>query len=193
MTYGSGRAVSRMESLVREIVEVALRVDEATVDLVLALRSPIATKVMTSVTGLGSASAALVFLGAFSLAGWRDELRHSAVALVLTGAVVGTLMVTIQRPFPPAPVCLTDGEAVAHSFPSGHAAAVAVFAMTARRSTTLPFAPVAILAATIAVSRIYLGTHYLSDTIVGIGIGIGAAVAAERLVRRIDWSRLPVA
>ncbi len=42
----------------------------------------------------------------------------AAVALVLTGVVVGVLMQTVQRPFPPAPVCMTgDTGTVATSFP----------------------------------------------------------------------------
>jgi membrane-associated phospholipid phosphatase len=71
---------------------------------------------------------------------------------------------------------------VAHSFPSGHAAGVTVFALVAARSDRLPLAPTVALAAMVAVSRMYLGTHYLSDTIVGIGIGAaGFFVATRRL------------
>ena len=146
---------------------------------------------MTSVTGLGSATAALVFLGVCHLAGWDDELWSAGVALALTGVVVGTLMATIQRPFPPDPVCLTDGaDTVATSFPSGHAAAVTVYAMTARRSAVLPFGIVAVLAGLIAVSRVYLGTHYASDTIVGVLIGIGAFLVAVELRKRFDHRAL---
>jgi undecaprenyl-diphosphatase len=82
---------------------------------------------------------------------------------------------------------MTDGaETVATSFPSGHAAAVTVYAMTARRSDELPFAPVAVLAATIAVSRVYLGTHFFSDTIAGVLIGVAAFAAAVHVRGRFD-------
>lgn len=176
-----------MEQFVADLIEFVVEIDERTVSLILDLRSPIATKALTSVTGLGSATAALVFLGLFYLAGWEEELLTAAVALALTGVAVGTLMGTIQRPFPPAPVCMTgDAESVATSFPSGHAAAAVVFAMTARRSPRLPFGVVAALAATIAFSRIYLGTHYLSDTVAGVAIGVLAFAAARRLVDRFD-------
>lgn len=176
-----------MEQFVADVTEFVVEIDDRTVSLILALRGPLATKVLTSVTGLGSASATVVFLGLFHLAGWEEELLTAAVALALTGVVVGVLMQTVQRPFPPDPVCMTgEAENVATSFPSGHAAAVVVFAMTARRSPRLPFGAVAALAATIAFSRVYLGTHYFSDTVAGVAIGVGAFVAAERLVDRFD-------
>jgi len=154
--------------------------DQLVADLLVSIRDPAITKVMNSVTGLGSATAAAVVVGLFYLADWHEEVGTSVLALGLTGAVVLTLMGLIQRPFPPNPVCVTSGEMVAHSFPSGHAAGVTVFALLAARSERLPFAPTVALAAMVAVSRMYLGTHYLSDTIVGIGIGAAAFFIATR-------------
>ena len=105
-------------------------------------------------------------------------------ALVLTGVAVSVLMLTVQRAFPPHPVCLRAGsEAATTSFPSGHAASVTVFALIARRSDVLPSLPVTVVAVLVAVSRIYLGTHYLSDTIAGVLIGVGAFLVARRLAR----------
>jgi undecaprenyl-diphosphatase len=174
-----------MQGLLSVVFERILELDQLTVELLLELRNPLTTKVMTSVTGLGSATAAVVLLGLFHLAGWRTEFANSAVALAIAGVVVGTLMLTIQRPFPPQPVCMTDGaETVAHSFPSGHAAAVTIFALTARRSEALPFGIAAVLDATIAISRVYLGTHFLGDTIIGVLIGIGAFALAATAIKR---------
>ncbi|MFB6300760.1 MAG: phosphatase PAP2 family protein [Halobacteriales archaeon] len=159
----------------------------ATVELVLALRHPVLTKFMTSVTGLGSASAAVVLLGLAYLAGWRREFTVSVASLSVAGVVVVSLMAIVQRPFPPAPVCLTTGaEMTPHSFPSGHAAAVTVYAMVARESKHLPVAVVTTLAGVIATSRIYLGTHFLSDTVAGVLIGIGAYIIGTAIVDRLD-------
>ena len=44
-------------------------IDKLVAEMVAELREPLITKVMTSVTGLGSAAAALVLLGLFYLAG----------------------------------------------------------------------------------------------------------------------------
>lgn len=178
-------SVPAMAQLLGDLVSAAVAVDDLVVQLVLDLRHPAATKLMTSVTGLGSASASVVFLGLFYLAGWTDEFATLGVALPLAGAVVGTLMLAVQRPFPPDPVCVRAGTtAVAHSFPSGHAAVAAIHALVARRSRRLPVRIVAALAALVAVSRIYLGTHYLSDTVVGVLIGAAAVAAARHVLAR---------
>ena len=159
-----------MAGFIAEIVGLILALDQLAVDLVVASRHPAVTKIMNSVTGLGSATAAAVIVGLFYLADWHEEAATAVVALSITGVVVATLMALVQRPFPPDPVCVTRGsEMVAHSFPSGHAAGVTVLGLVAARSERLP-----VVAVLIAVSRLYLGTHYLSDTLVGIGIGAAA-------------------
>ena len=177
-----------MLETLRDLLDLLFSLDLRTAEAVAALRTPLATKVATSVTGLGSAAAAVVLLGLAYLAGWREEFLTAAVALSVTGVVVATLMGVVARPFPPQPVCDTGGAAtVATSFPSGHAAAVTVYALVARRSETLPAGIVAGVAAVVAVSRVYLGTHYLTDTVAGVLIGVGAVLLARRLLARF-WS-----
>ena len=180
-----------MDHLFADLLDALSRFDAVTMERIVALRSPLATKLLTSATGLGSATAALVFVGLCYLAGWDEEFRHATVALALSGVVVGTLMLTVQRPYPPQPVCMTgSAETVASSFPSGHAAAATVYAMTARRSEVLPFGVVTLLAGAVAFSRVYLGTHYLTDTAVGVGIGIAAFWLAQWVLVRVDGASL---
>lgn len=166
-------------------------VDTAVAEVFVAIRHPTLTKFMTSVTGLGSASAAVVFLGVFYLAGWRRELAAGAVALALSGVIVPALMYLVQRPFPANPVCQTSGSGLTpHSFPSGHAAAVTILALVSRGSEHLPFRITTAVAATVAVSRMYLGTHYLSDTLFGVAIGVAAFAVGQSLGPRLR-ARLP--
>ena len=180
-----------MSGAVADLLAWILSVDTTVAELLVAIRHPVLTKFMTSVTGLGSASAAAVFLGIFYLAGWRRELAVGAVALGLTGVVVPALMSLVQRPFPAEPVCQTSGSGLApHSFPSGHAAAVTVLALVSRGSDHLPFRIATALAATVAVSRMYLGTHYLSDTLFGVALGIAAFAVGRSLGPRLR-DRLP--
>lgn len=169
-----------MTGFLAEVGAMIVALDQFAADLLVSIRDPAITKVMNSVTGLGSATAAAVIVGLFYLADYHEEVATSVLALGLTGPVVLTLMGLVQRPFPPSPVCVTSGEMVAHSFPSGHAAGVTVFALLAARSDRLPLVPTATLAALIALSRMYLGTHYLSDTLAGIGIGAAAFFVATR-------------
>ena len=166
-------------------------IDLRVAEFVVSIRTPALTEAMTSMTGLGSVTAGVVLVGLFHLAGWREEFRTSVVALSMLGVVVWALMSVVERPFPSSPVCMTEGSSgTTSSFPSGHAAAVTAYAMVARTSEELPFAPTAALAALIAFSRIYLGTHYLSDTVFGIGLGIAAVLVAERILDRIDIDAL---
>lgn len=174
-----------------EFIRIVQQVDIRVAELIAEFRDPLFTKVMNSVTGLGSLTAGLALIGLFYLSGWERDFRVTLVGLTLSGLVVATLMFTVQRAYPPQPVCQTGGaETVAHSFPSGHAAAVAVYATVAYRSKHLPFGIVTALVVLIAISRVYLGTHYLSDTVVGLLIGVGTALIAGRVVRSERFRRV---
>lgn len=128
-----------------EFLDALIRIDTATMDALVSARSPLLTKLLTSVTGLGSATAALCFVGVCYLADWEEAFRHSLVALAIT-----------------------------------------VYAMTARRSEALPFGVVTAVATLVAVSRVYPGTHYLTDTVAGVGIGIVVFLASVYLLERVN-------
>ena len=175
-----------MFALVAEVLNAVQTVDHLAVEFVSAIRTSLLTVMMTSMTGLGSVTAGVVFVGLFYLAGWREEFVKSVVALSLLGVVVWGLMSLVERPFPPNPICMTEGDTgVTTSFPSGHAAAVTAYAAIARNSDELPFAVAAGFAGLISFSRIYLGTHYLSDTLFGMGLGVAAVLFAEWLLGRV--------
>jgi undecaprenyl-diphosphatase len=69
------------------------------------------------------------------------------------------------------------------SFPSGHT--ITAFSLAMSLSAFYPGLriPLVFCAASIALSRIVLGMHFLSDVIVGALIGSGLAYGAVRLVR----------
>jgi membrane-associated phospholipid phosphatase len=76
------------------------------------------------------------------------------------------------------------GATVGTSFPSGHAVtsaagAILLAALLPRRAW--PW--LALLAATIAFSRVYAGVHYPSDVLAGLVLGAVAALVAIRLLR----------
>jgi undecaprenyl-diphosphatase len=68
------------------------------------------------------------------------------------------------------------------SFPSGHSATSFACAATLAWLTPLPKTALYLLAALIAVSRVYAGVHYPLDVIGGALLGLGVATALRLLV-----------
>jgi undecaprenyl-diphosphatase len=68
------------------------------------------------------------------------------------------------------------------SFPSGHSAAAAAFAVGATLESRRLGAAAGVLAAGVAVSRVYTGAHYPSDVAAGVAMGAGSAALLARVV-----------
>ncbi len=66
------------------------------------------------------------------------------------------------------------------SFPSGHAASAAAFATGVALQEPLIGIPVALLATSVAYSRVHTGVHYPLDVTVGAAVGVGAALLVRR-------------
>jgi undecaprenyl-diphosphatase len=76
--------------------------------------------------------------------------------------------------------------ALTTSFPSGHAGSAAAFASGVASELPAAGAPLALAAAAVGFSRIYVGVHYPLDVLAGAAIGAGMG----RLSRRV-WPVLP--
>jgi undecaprenyl-diphosphatase len=72
------------------------------------------------------------------------------------------------------------------SFPSGHAGSAAAFATGVAAELPPAGPPLGLLAAAVALSRVYVGVHYPLDVLVGAGIGGGVAQLSRRA-----WPVLP--
>jgi undecaprenyl-diphosphatase len=112
-------------------------------------------------------------------------------AVVLSEVLIGVLKGVYERPRPPESLVVTTGA----SFPSGHAVAAsatvvaAVIAMVPpeRRRAWWALAAVA-FSILMGLSRAYLGTHWLSDAVAGILLGISCAVVTALIVGQIQRS-----
>jgi undecaprenyl-diphosphatase len=145
------------------------------------LYTPVAGDVVRAFTDLGSFP--VTVLAVLLTAAWAIRTRRATregIALVgayaVTWAVVHIGKAATDRPRPPDPHASAAGMA----FPSAHSAyAVALVACASvlargghRMATRFAIVGIAIgLAAAIAVSRVYLRVHYLSDVLGGLAIG----------------------
>ena len=121
---------------------------------------------------------------------WRLAAFGSAV--LLSEILIGTLKGAYDRARPPGSLVATSGA----SFPSGHsiAASVTVLAMVIAlvpagpRRVAWAFAA-AIFAVMMALSRAYLGAHWLSDAIAGLLLGVSCALITATAVDRAQRRR----
>jgi undecaprenyl-diphosphatase len=156
------------------------------------MRSPLLNRIATDLTSLGSTTLIViqaVIAGVFLVLTGR---RRSAIQLgVATGGVelwtqIIKRLLRRARPQIVAPLVGASG----FSLPSGHAASSTALYVTlaliigprldqrGRRAVNI-FATVLILS--IAVSRVYLGVHYLSDAVFGFVLGWLWSLATAKL------------
>lgn len=116
----------------------------------------------------------------------RIHLRHVAIQAALStlgGLALNQLILLFvhrPRPYGAGITHLIVASSADWSFPSDHATVVfaiaATFALSNERNRAIAFL---IAALVIAWSRVFIGTHYLSDVLGGGVIGIGVAVVVS--------------
>ena len=155
-------------------------------------RSPALDAIMVAVTSYG----AFVIVAAVAVRWWwtgnADKMRERYLA-ILCGAAVALglainqgilLLVHRMRPYYAGVTHLIVAPSADPSFPSDHATlafavAAALVGAGARRGWVFLIA-----AAILSASRIYVGTHYLSDVIGGALTGTVAALACLTLIKQ---------
>jgi undecaprenyl-diphosphatase len=126
-------------------------------------------------------------LAVLLLAWWRHWVRLAAFALavVTSELLIGPVKALYDRPRPPGSLIETS----AASFPSGHAVASAVTAVGLVLVLAEPGRKrwqwevyAVVFAGVMALSRVYLRAHWLSDTVAGALLGAGVALGWPALL-----------
>lgn len=176
------------------------RLDDSWLQLMVSSRSTPVTAVALVLDKLGNIYVTLPVR--IALAGYLVlrrrwwHLAAFAAAVVMSEILIGTLKGIYDRPRPPGSLVETSGA----SFPSGHSIAASVTVVAAvialvppgRRRAAWGAAAVA-FSVLMALSRAYLGAHWLSDAVAGVLLGTScallAALAVGTLQRRWDKRR----
>lgn len=151
---------------------------------------PVGDAVISSGTDLGSVYA-IVGVGAVLAATGR---RSAALDVLGAGAVGWTVAQSVKplvkrpRPYQAHGAFRLVAEPAGASWPSGHVAVAGAMA-GALTPALSPRARVGagVLALFVSVSRIYVGVHYLTDVVAGLGLGVLSArgwTAVRRAVAR---------
>ncbi|GAA4805247.1 phosphatase PAP2 family protein [Tomitella cavernea] len=116
--------------------------------------------------------------------------RWLAVGAGAVGAHAASIAVkrVVRRPRPQDPMVRVGVSTPSRlSFPSSHATSSTAAALLIGRASGVPVAAAVVPA--MALSRLLLGVHYPSDVVAGSAIGALAAVATDRLRRRVPVLR----
>lgn len=136
-----------------------------------------------------------VIVGVGGWLAWRrrwEAFFSWILAMAVSQLLIGPVKDLYMRPRPPVSLVLTTS----WSFPSGHSVAGAAIAI-ALVIVLIPAGPkrrdfemlAAAFAVLMALSRVYLRAHWLSDVASGAALGAAVAIGAAALMHRIDDRR----
>ena len=163
------------------------RADVRAGDLLRRTRSSPSDRVIAAATDLGSLYGVAGVSSALALAGHRQLARDVAVVGSATWMMAQGTKTRVKRarPYEADGVIRLIRAPTGSSYPSGHAAvAAAMLSLVAADGAPALRITAGGLTTFVAASRVYVGVHYPSDVVGGVGIGL-LLVSGWRALRRI--------
>lgn len=150
------------------IVDLIQNTDHRTNKIVENNQLPLLNQSFNALTSLGSVYFSLIAIGFFWSFNKILIARQLALGLITTGIAIYVLKYAFRRKRPEDHI---ENLMSRTSFPSGHSgnAFMTAAILSSYLGRSLAFFG---LAAIVAASRVYLEDHYLSDAVVGSGIGL---------------------
>lgn len=179
------------------LADVVQSVDDWVYDLVVDLEAPVLVAVAKGLDFIGStwvtAPAMLVVAAYLAFRRRWEAFAFWALAMAGSQLLIGPMKGLYERARPPLSLVETTG----YSFPSGHSVAGAAIAV-ALVIVLVPAGPrrrnlemlAAAFAVVMALSRVYLRAHWLSDAAGGAALGAAVAIGAAALVHWLDGLRI---
>lgn len=178
------------------LADIVQRVDDWVYELAIDLEASIPVALAKALDFIGSTwvtAPLMILVGIYLIFRRRWEaLTFWFLAMLGSQLLIGPMKNLYERARPPLPLVETSS----YSFPSGHAVAGAAIAValvivlvpagTKRRNLEMLAAAFAVF---MALSRVYLRAHWLSDALGGAALGAAVAIGAALLVHWIDERR----
>lgn len=117
--------------------------------------------------------AGLALLWALGPGPWRWRAGVLLISILVTAVLVLVIKFTVRRRRPEGEWGGVYRSTDPHSFPSGHAVRAVMLAVVAWGLGPWPFAlALTLWAPLVVLARVAMGVHYLSDVVVGAGLGV---------------------
>ncbi len=173
--------------------------DRPVLEFLVGIRSDVLTTVLAALTfATGPTVLPVVVLVACVV--WGLHAREWWRPLLLAGAMIGSTLLSlavkglVARPRPPEDTMYIPGSETTGSFPSGHTIGTATFLLVAgylvasrngTRRVVVGWLVVGVVGASaVALSRLYLGYHFLTDVVAAGGLAVvvlGVVTVVDRL------------